>query len=434
MKSEEKNFEFDIEGLPIPDWSEISDNWIYGEELTKPLNVLIKSINNFLHSLFSPNKDGEEDVVLGHTPNIKNSEYSIYQLNENLSVFSVKHSSCDSFLSDYQWGLLEQVKTGLSTIQKDILDDIDPSDLLIDKSWLEYMERRQKGIRTMDEWDAFVGGIPEPNYTSISQSPFHMLKARCFFLGNVLENAFRKYPFSKEKMDLLRSLSYLLYEKVETLDSIIENETIKVFGIKLTTIMKELKITQAELANHLGVSRAAVNDWCKGKKKPSLEKIITIATFLNTSTDYLLRPEVEMISYEENFMLKHYGLTSKSIGMLKEIKNQQHIIDTLNILISNYKAMEQDENMDILSGLANYLNPYYMAYVVSDDTIMELMNRASNADSLEDIRKCVFDFCDSLDPNSTTEFEKLRELESILLRAKEKLFFKNLDFKDLNAD
>ena len=88
-----------------------------------------------------------------------------------------------------------------------------------------------------------------------------MLKARCFFLGNVLENAFRKYPFSKEKMDLLRSLSYLLYEKVETLDSIIENETIKVFGIKLTTIMKELKITQAELANHLGVSRAAVNDW-----------------------------------------------------------------------------------------------------------------------------------------------------------------------------
>ena len=111
MKSEGKNFEFDIDGLPIPDWSEISDNWIYGEELTKPLNVLIKSINNFLHSLFSPNKDGEEDVVLGHTPNIKNSEYSIYQLNENLSVFSVKHSSCDSFLSDYQWGLLEQVKT-----------------------------------------------------------------------------------------------------------------------------------------------------------------------------------------------------------------------------------------------------------------------------------------------------------------------------------
>ena len=120
--------------------------------------------------------------------------------------------------------------------------------------------------------------------------------------------------------------------------------------------------------------------------------------------------------------------------MLKEIKNQKHIIDTLNILISNFKAMEQDENMDILSGLANYLNPYYMAYVVSDDTIMELMNRASKADSLEDIRKCVFNFCDSLDPNSTTEFEKLRELESILLKAKEKLFFKNLDFKDLNAD
>ena len=65
--------------------------------------------------------------------------------------------------------------------------------------------------------------------------------------------------------------------------------------------MKELKITQAELANHLGVSRAAVNDWCKGKKKPSLEKIITIATFLNTSTDYLLRPEVEMISFEDDF-------------------------------------------------------------------------------------------------------------------------------------
>lgn len=47
-------------------------------------------------------------------------------------------------------------------------------------------------------------------------------------------------------------------------------------------------ITQSELAKRIGMSKSVVNEYCTGKKKPSIEVLVEICKALNESSDYLL--------------------------------------------------------------------------------------------------------------------------------------------------
>ncbi len=51
------------------------------------------------------------------------------------------------------------------------------------------------------------------------------------------------------------------------------------------------RVTQAELAKHLGVTPQAVSGWERGESYPEAEKINTIALFLNVSVGWLLQGE-----------------------------------------------------------------------------------------------------------------------------------------------
>jgi len=48
------------------------------------------------------------------------------------------------------------------------------------------------------------------------------------------------------------------------------------------------RVTQEQLAEHLGVTQAAVSYWTSGKRKPSIGDLVRIADFFGVTTDYLL--------------------------------------------------------------------------------------------------------------------------------------------------
>ncbi|TFJ72433.1 transcriptional regulator [Carnobacterium maltaromaticum] len=60
------------------------------------------------------------------------------------------------------------------------------------------------------------------------------------------------------------------------------------FGVKLKTLRKAKKITQAELANKIGVSKWAVTSYEQGRTSPSVEVLIKICETLDASSDYML--------------------------------------------------------------------------------------------------------------------------------------------------
>ena len=60
------------------------------------------------------------------------------------------------------------------------------------------------------------------------------------------------------------------------------------FSERLKQLLKDLNITQVALAKKIGMSQGIVNNYCTGKREPSLDVLVLICKALNESADYLL--------------------------------------------------------------------------------------------------------------------------------------------------
>lgn len=68
---------------------------------------------------------------------------------------------------------------------------------------------------------------------------------------------------------------------------------------KIMNLRKKNGWSQEELADQLGISRQSVSKWESGASIPDLDKIIKMSGLFGVSTDYLLKDELEEISYSE---------------------------------------------------------------------------------------------------------------------------------------
>lgn len=64
--------------------------------------------------------------------------------------------------------------------------------------------------------------------------------------------------------------------------------TMSKFSERLKLLRNEKKMTQQVLADLVGVNRVTYTNWENGKREPELDKIVELATELNTTVDYLL--------------------------------------------------------------------------------------------------------------------------------------------------
>ena len=60
------------------------------------------------------------------------------------------------------------------------------------------------------------------------------------------------------------------------------------FRERLNRALQENKISQRALAKKIGMSQSVVNNYCSGKREPSLDALILICNALGESADYLL--------------------------------------------------------------------------------------------------------------------------------------------------
>lgn len=60
------------------------------------------------------------------------------------------------------------------------------------------------------------------------------------------------------------------------------------FGTILRELRTEKKLTQPQLAEKIGVSRAVISFWENGVYEPTASNIIKLAKFFDVSTDFLL--------------------------------------------------------------------------------------------------------------------------------------------------
>ena len=67
-----------------------------------------------------------------------------------------------------------------------------------------------------------------------------------------------------------------------------EAERRRAVGARIKAMRKEIGLTQAEVAQKLGIASQSVTNYERGKTDPSIRNLISLAAVLGVSTDYLL--------------------------------------------------------------------------------------------------------------------------------------------------
>ena len=60
------------------------------------------------------------------------------------------------------------------------------------------------------------------------------------------------------------------------------------FKERINQVLKDNDMSQTALAKAIGMSQGVVNNYCTGKREPSLDVLVLICKELKESSDYLL--------------------------------------------------------------------------------------------------------------------------------------------------
>ena len=116
----------------------------------------------------------------------------------------------------------------------------------------------------------------------------------------------------------------------------------KSFGQRLKELRKEKEVSQAYLADHIGVSVQSVSNWECDNTMPDISQIVPLASLLSVSTDYLL------------------GAGSN------ERKDKVELEKTINEIWATYSVNTLSDNADLLvyKQYKEYLKKYPLDYAV----------------------------------------------------------------------
>ena len=99
------------------------------------------------------------------------------------------------------------------------------------------------------------------------------------------------------------------------------------FGEKLKAARKNIGLSQEELAELIGVSRAAVAKWETDNGLPDIENLRAVAKLLDVSTDYLLDDgaALDLSVTKKAIDLEKYA-EGKKLSRIKKVQIKEHIV------------------------------------------------------------------------------------------------------------
>lgn len=105
-------------------------------------------------------------------------------------------------------------------------------------------------------------------------------------------------------------------------------------GSRLKELRQSRGVTQSELGEKLGVTKASICCYEKGARTPTLDNLEDMVNFFEVSADYLLGYDKRVLTNKDN---KAYYMTAeevKFIEYLRKVKNYDELIKEPLIFIS----------------------------------------------------------------------------------------------------
>jgi transcriptional regulator with XRE-family HTH domain len=145
------------------------------------------------------------------------------------------------------------------------------------------------------------------------------------------------------------------------------------FSKRLLDLMKEEDITQKELADGIGTSQQAIQQYIKGAASPKMEMFVEIADFLKVSCDYLLgRTDTKTTDVEVQAVVNKYGLEEGSL-------------ETLEAFMAPYPSSED-------ACAAMFVETVGIEFYVGEDQECKRDIAESRRDALKALNALLFDF------------------------------------------
>ena len=90
------------------------------------------------------------------------------------------------------------------------------------------------------------------------------------------------------------------------------------FSKILRALRQRHQITQADLANVLGITQQAVARWESNKSTPDIDTLKKLSTYFNVSTDYLLGQDISNTNPLSNKLNKQQILNMISAFLIQQ--------------------------------------------------------------------------------------------------------------------
>ena len=62
---------------------------------------------------------------------------------------------------------------------------------------------------------------------------------------------------------------------------------------KLKALLEEKGISQYKLSKDTGIAQSCISDWCTGRSKPKMDKLLLLAKYFNIDISYFLEEQEE---------------------------------------------------------------------------------------------------------------------------------------------
>lgn len=159
-----------------------------------------------------------------------------------------------------------------------------------------------------------------------------------------------------------------------------EDETQLTFSLRLNALLKEKKMSQKDFADKTGLSVGAISNYCSGKRLPGGIEFVDILDKLKVSADYLLgRSDSATLNEDIQMMVKHTGLSEKSIETLKKLNSIPKMGTDITNNIYRLKALDfllSDENAILtLKLIGDYLFGDYAPYYEDPHTLEDVKQK-----------------------------------------------------------
>lgn len=141
--------------------------------------------------------------------------------------------------------------------------------------------------------------------------------------------------------------------------------TISTFAERLTDLRESKGKKRQEVADDIGISRASLEYYEKGKRKPDIEVLLKLADYYGVTCDYLLKGvKTENVSINEVT-----GLSDEAIDELQKGKNSVFYTTLLNFLIVNKTLLKALNNYLLSSIYSDYRKSEYMYLPLKDKSV-----------------------------------------------------------------